>query len=314
MKETLETENAWRIVKAAKSSGAEAPNRASRAAGTTCATEVFVETALYRRVTDWFLHGCDPSILILIGLAGIGKTYTLRRIASLFPNRRFFFLNATWGQNLDLLMGYWELVDGKTRFVPGDLLTGLTTEDAVIVIDDAHCIAEYLQLLNGLGDASREFVCAALGRRLEIAPGVKLVLACNSPPTQLPPWEAQKWSIPIQIRDRAVVLELSSGLSHEDEERILAAYWPTGHPKEAMHGLLEVAWNLRSNQVLESYSPSIRALIVAAVLVRDGRGLLDAFCEGISNKYTDGSERAAAIEAFRAKFGSPDSGSTQAGA
>jgi MoxR-like ATPase len=311
VKSNLDTREVWGVVKAVRTDGVDAPARAVSVSGTTCASEVYVETALHRRVVEWFLHSCDPSILILIGMAGIGKTYTLRHIAALFPDRRFFFVPSTWGQNLEHLMGYWELKDGQTRFVPGDLLIGLTTENAVIVIDDAHCVAQDLQLMNGLGDSSREFVCSALGKKMQIAPGVKLVLACNNPPSQLPPWEAQKWDIPIQIRDRAAVLELSSGLSHEDEEKILAAYWPANHPQEVMQALLEVAWNLRTNQVLESYAPSIRALIITAVLLRDGRGLADAFAESVANKYTNASERAAATEACNAKFGAVDKGSTQ---
>lgn len=283
----------------------------TRDGGTTCANEVYVETSLHRRIVEWFKHGCDPAILIVSGLAGIGKTYTLRFISTLFPERTFYFIPATWGQNLENLLGYWELKDGQTRFVPGDLLTGLTTPNAIIVLDDAHCVATDLQLLNGLGDSSREFVCTALGRKLAIAPGVRLVLLANAAPAGLPPWEAQKWEIPIQIRDRSAMLEMSAGLSREDETKILERYWPSAQPREAMQALLELAWNLRSNQVLESYAPSIRALIIAAVLLRDGRGLAEAYGEAIANKYVNAEERAAATEAFNAKFGPTDKGSSQ---
>jgi hypothetical protein len=283
----------------------------TRDGGTTCANEVYVETSLHRRIVEWFKHGCDPAILIVSGLAGIGKTYTLRFISTLFPERTFYFIPATFGQNLENLLGYWELKDGQTRFVPGDLLTGLTTPNAIIVLDDAHCVSADLQLLNGLGDCSREFVCTALGRKLAIAPGVRLVLLANAAPSGLPPWEAQKWEIPVQIRDRSAMLEMSAGLSREDETKILERYWPSAQPREAMLGLLELAWNLRSNQVLESYAPSIRSLIIAAVLLRDGRGLAEAYGEAIANKYVNAAERAAAIEAFSAKFGPTDKGASQ---
>jgi len=302
------------VMDAVRTAGAVLPDAVAsgpRDAGTTCAAEVYVETSLHRRIVDWFSHGCDPAILIVLGLAGIGKTYTLRYISKLFPERTFFFIPATWGQNLEHLIGYWELKDGQTRFVPGDLYKGLTTPNAVIVLDDAHCVAADLQLLNGLGDSSREFVCTALGRKLAIAPGVRLVLLANASPAGLPPWEAQRWDIPLQIRDRAAMLELSSGLSRDDEARILEQYWPSSQPREAMTALLELAWNLRTNQVLETYVPSIRALIVAAILLRDGRGVADAYAEAIANKYVNPAERAAALEAFNAKFGSAQASSSQ---
>ena len=281
--------------------------------GTTSREEIYIETAIHRRILNWFRHGCDPSILILLGPAGIGKTFTLRYMRKLFPERSFFIIPATFGQNLEHLFGYWLLDEtGKTTFVEGDLLKGLTTPNAVILIDDAMCVAGDLMLLNGLGDSSRTFVCPPLGRTMPIADGVVLVLAANPAPPDLPPWEAQKWEIPVQIRDRAVMIELSEGLALEDERRILEQHWPESHPREVLEGLLEVVHNLRTNGVLYSYTPSIRSLIIAAVLLSDGRSLSEAFREGIGDKYIDPMERAAAREAFDAKFDNSEAGSTTA--
>ena len=270
----------------------------------------FVRTELFHRVMAWFRHGCFPSILVIVGPAGIGKTYTVRHIAHELSDIPFFFLPATWRQSLENLMGYWELRDGQTQFTQGDLLKGLSTEGACICIDDAHCLSQDLQLLNGVGDISREVVCAALGRRVPVAPSVKLILLANPiPASGIAPWEAQKWEIPIQIRDRSLMIELSESLSVDDERAILSEHWPEGHPTEVMDGLLEVCRNLRANQVLQSFAPSIRSLIITASELRHGASLSAAFEYGISNKYTDRSERAAAIEAFDAKF-DPETGSS----
>lgn len=271
--------------------------------------DLYVETELHRRILDWLLHGGNPPILIVYGPAGVGKTFTLRQILKRYVNMPLFFIPATWGQSLEYLMGYWLLKDNETIFVEGDLMKGLTTEGSVICIDDAHCVAQNLQLLNGVGDSSREFVCTTLGRTLPVADGVKLVLLANPPAPGLAPWEAQKWLLPEQIRDRAVMIELSAGLSREDELAILKLHWPESHPEEARDGLLDVARNLRTNQVLQSYTPSVRSMIITATLVKQGRTLVEAFMEGIANKYIEKSEKAAAMEAFEAKFNHAEDGS-----
>ena len=274
------------------------------------AQELYVETELHRWFLDWLIHGGIPPILIVYGPAGVGKTYTIRQILKRYVNMPLFFIPATWGQSLEHLMGYWQLKDNETVFVEGDLLRGLTTEGSVICIDDAHCVAQNLQLLNGVGDSSREFVCTALGRTFPVASGVKLVLLANPPAPGLAPWEAQKWLLPEQIRDRAVMIELATGLSRDDERAILKLHWPESHPEEVLDGLLDVARNLRTNQVLESYTPSIRSMIITATRVKQGRTLVEAFMEGIANKYIEKSERAAAMEAFEAKFNYAEDGSS----
>jgi len=269
----------------------------------------FVPTELSRRIAAWFEHGCFPPILLVVGPAGIGKTYTVRHMASQMQDTPFFFIPATWRQSLEALMGYWELRDGCTRFSKGDLLKGLITPGACICIDDAHCLSQDLQLLNGVGDISREVVCAALGKKVAVAEDVKLLLLANPVPTTgIAPWERQKWEIPIQIRDRSLMIELSEGLSLQDERAILLRYWPAGHPTEVLDGLLEVCQHLRTNQVLESFVPSVRSLIITASELGHGLPLDEAFRVGISNKYSDPSERAAATEAFEAKFDSESEG------
>lgn len=274
------------------------------------AQELYVETELHRWILDWLIHGGNPPILIVYGPAGVGKTYTLRQILKRYVSMPLFFIPATWGQSFEQMMGFWQLKDRETVFVEGDLLKGLTTEGSVICIDDAHCVAQDLQLLNGVGDSSREFVCTAQGRTLRVASGVKLVLLANPPAPNLAPWEAQKWLLPEQIRDRAVMIELSTGLSRDDERAILKLHWPATHPEEAMDGLLDVVRNLRTNHVLGSYTPSIRSMIIAATRVKQGRTLVEAFMEAIANKYLEKSEKAAAMEAFEAKFNYAEDGSS----
>jgi hypothetical protein len=265
--------------------------------------ERYVKTALHRQVEHWLQYGLPP-ILIIYGPPGCGKTITVRHVlaeyATQFP---FIWIPATWGSDLQALLGFWELRNGQTVFVEGDLLKGLMTSGCVIVIDDAHTVAAELQLLNGVGDITRELTCASLSRKITIAEGVRLVLLANPPPRDLPPWERARWELPEQIRDRARMIELREGLSWEDELAVASLYYPKGHPREVLEGLVELIRNLRTNGVLRSFIPSTRSLVMVCQLLGQELSLGEAYLQGVANKFLREDEYAAAIEAFRGKFG-----------
>jgi MoxR-like ATPase len=264
--------------------------------------ERYVETELHRRVEHWLRYGVPP-ILILYSPPGCGKTITARHVlaahAEEFP---VVWLPATWGASLETMLGFWELRGGETVFIEGELLRGLTTENCIIVIDDAHTVAAELQLLNGIGDVTREVTCASLGRKIEIANGVRLILIANPPSPDLPPWERARWELPEQTRDRARMIELKEGLSREDELAIAELYFPEGHPKEALEGMVEVVRNLRQNGVLHSYTPSVRSLVMWCQLLEQGLSLGEAYLEAVAAKFLQPEEFAAAVEIFQAKF------------
>jgi MoxR-like ATPase len=265
--------------------------------------ERYVETELHRRVEHWLQYGVPP-ILILYGPPGCGKTTTMRYLllaaqADQFP---VVWLPATWGASLETMLGFWELRGGETVFVEGELLQGLTTENCVIVIDDAHTVATELQLLNGVGDVTREVTCASLGRKIAVAAGVRLALLANPPAPDLPPWERTKWELPEQMRDRARMIELKDGLPREDELAIAALHFPKSHPQEALEGMVDIVRNLRQNGVLYSYTPSVRSLVMWCQLMEQGLSLGEAYLEAVANKFLKPEEYAAAVEAFQAKF------------
>ena len=266
--------------------------------------EPYVETELHRRVEHWLQHGIPP-ILILYGPPGCGKTTTMRHLllgeqADQLP---VVWLPATWGASLETMMGFWELRPGQgTVFIEGELFQGLTTENCVIVIDDAHTVATELQLLNGVGDVTREVTCASLGRKIEIATGVRLVLVANPPAPDLPPWERTRWELPEQIRDRARMIELKDGLPREDELAIAGLHFPQSHPQEVLEGMVDLVRNLRQNGVLYSYTPSVRSLVMWCQLMEQGLSLGEAYLEAVANKFLKPEEYAAAIESFQAKF------------
>lgn len=261
----------------------------------------FIETAVYKKILRWAAHG-DPSILILYGPPGNGKTVTMQHLADVYSGQTFW-ITATRGTSLELLLGHWELRGGETVFVEGELLRGLTTADGLVIIDDAHLVAPELQTLNGVGDSTRRFTVPALSQTLEIAEGVRLVLIANPPPRTVPSWERDRWLIPEQIRDRARLIRVDSDLTVEEEIAITQLYFPQDFPKEIMEGLVELARNLRLNTVLASYTPSLRAIVMVGKLLSQGLSLGEAYLEAIAYKFDDPDEYAVSIEAFTAKFG-----------
>ncbi len=263
----------------------------------------YVETSLGGRILHWLDHP-EPPILILLGPPGCGKTFTTLH---LLKERRteggYVWIPATWEASLESMLGVWELIDGQTRFTKGDLLLGLSTDHCVTVIDDAHTIAAQLQLLNGFADGERQISCPAIAKRLSLSDSARLVVIANPPPTDAPQWERARWEIPEQIRDRARMIELSNGLSRDEEERVVRAHWPAQtHPEDVFQGVLDVVGNLRSTPLLSSYTPSIRSMVMLCTLLTQGLSLGEAYMESVANKFLRADERAIAVQAFAGRF------------
>lgn len=264
--------------------------------------EKYVPTALDKRIEHWLTHSCPP-FLIIIGPPGYGKSLTMSKVLERheFP---YEWISATRGSILLHYLGYWRLAGGETQWVEGQLLQGLMKEDCVIVFDDIHTIAQDTQILNGVGDHTRRISIPELGLSVDVASGVRIVFIANPPPSGLAPWERIKWELPEQIRGRARMISLTeAGLSHEEERAIALLHWSADHRVELFDGLLEVTRNLRNNGLLQSYTPSVRDLVIACQLLAQGESIGTAFLEAIANKYLLKDERQAAIEAFRAKLG-----------
>lgn len=261
---------------------------------------MFVKTGLYWRIKSWVQHGV-PSILILYGPPGCGKTETMRQVVMEYPGKAFW-ITATRATNLEALFGHWELRGSETVFVPGELFEALQTRGALIVIDDAHLVAPDLQLLNGLGDSTRRVTVPVLSKTIEIAEGVKLVLIANPPPRTVASWERDQWIIPEQIRDRARVIRVDQGLTPDEELRIAYQVFPRESEALVEH-VVELARNLRKNGVLSSFTPSLRSILMLGNLLRQGLSLGEAYLEAIAYKFDDPDEFAVAVEAFKAKFG-----------
>ncbi len=256
---------------------------------------------LFRKVRAWVAWG-DPPILILYGPPGVGKTESVLQAAAQHGSL-VVWIAATRTTSLELLLGFWELRNGQTVFVEGELLRGLKTPNALIVIDDAHLVAPELQMFNGLGDSTRLITVPTLGRTERIADGVRLVLIANPPPRTVASWDRDKWIVPEQIRDRARVIDAGHGLTAEEEFAIARLRFPADQPDEVVRALVELVRNLRSNGVLTSYPVSLRSVLIVGKLLAQGCPLGEAYLEAIANKFVDQAEYAVAIEAFIAKFG-----------
>lgn len=265
----------------------------------------FIETGLYRRLVAWAEIG-DPPILLLMGRPGSGKTEAARHVAERYIGD-VFWIAATQASRLELMFGFWELratsTGTETVFTKGDLMKGLETPNALVVIDDAHLVAPDLQLLNGVGDSTRRFTVHSLGQTFPVAEGVRVLIIANPPPANIAAWDRDKFVIPEQIRDRAIVIIADDNLTFEEELEIAGVYFPDSCPPETREGVVEIVRNLRTNDVLSTYAPSLRSVVIMGTLVSQGVSLERAFLEAVANKFASQDEQAVAIEAYKARFG-----------
>jgi len=265
----------------------------------------FIETGLYRRLVNWAGIG-EPPILLLMGRPGSGKTEAARHVAERYLDD-VFWIPATQASRLELMFGFWELrassTGTETVFTKGDLMKGLETPNALVVIDDAHLVASDLQLLNGVGDSTRRFTVHSLGKTFPVAEGVRVLIIANPPSANIAAWERDKFVIPEQIRDRAIAIIADDNLTFEEELEIARVYFPDSCPPETREGVVEIIRNLRINNVLSTYVPSLRSVVIMGTLVSQGVSLERAFLEAAANKFASKDEQAVAIEAYKARFG-----------
>lgn len=268
---------------------------------------LYVVTELDKAIDHWVVHRYPP-FLVVLGPPGTGKTLTSQQVLGRHREFPHVWIPATRGASLLHFLGHWELRGGETHFVEGVLHKALQQKDTIILIDDAQCLAEDLQPLNGVGDITRCVSCPELGLTLKVAPGVRVVFIANPPSPSLPPWERVRWQIPEQIMSRARVINLDAGLAPDDEKAIALEVWADleleakGHPKAVLFGLLEVVQHIRAAAML-TYGPSIRDVVLACHLLSQGLPLGSVFLQAVAHKLSTKEEQVAAVEAFRAKFG-----------
>lgn len=267
----------------------------------TTAIQTFVRTSFFDRVLHLLKHTTLPMLLVL-GRIGSGKSETVR--AALAELKvPVCWIPITRATDLDSLLGHHTLNDGNLAFVKGMLHKAITTPNCVIVMDDAHAIIDTaaLQFLNPMGDTLRQLVCSVLGQEITISEGVRLILIANEPSSSTPSWERSKTEMPEQLRDRSVLVDVRYGLPQADQLAITSTKWPESSSQGDLEGIVELVCHL-STSGLSSYTPSLRALLQIAELLRAGMTLDEAFLCSVASKYTDLGERTAAIAAFEAKF------------
>ena len=264
----------------------------------------YVETCLSELVEHFFVNPF-PSILVLIGPPGTGKTVAVRMIAARHPEIRVVWYNPTVSGVPADALGHFELIGGDTVWVPGSIGEALSHEGTLLVVDDAHLVALHLSLFAGLGDDSRTVTIPSTGEQIQVAKGVRLVVLANAPAQDCPSWDRFRYEIPEPIRDRARVIAIDGEfLSREDEIEIAATAWPADYPRSVLEGIVDLCRDLRKALPAASYTTSPRSEVILGSLLSQGLTLSDAFEQAVAGKYLRSEEHVAARGAFVAKFGS----------
>lgn len=262
----------------------------------------FVPTEVFWKAVHWLKHD-RPSILILLGPPGTGKSTIARQMIKMYPEYPSVFITPASGVDLEALLGTHVLLKGETRFIDGELKKALLRERTCIYVDDAHLVARATQRFNGLGDDSRK-ISTGEHQTFRVADGVKLALLVNPIPGDTPPWARTEQELPEQVRSRSRFLRLdrSGSLSPEVERAIALKHWPANYPTETLDRVLEVFLHLRTNGALHTYSPSLRDSVNFCQLIAQNVPPGSAYLETVAYKYMEDTELLAAKEAFKAKF------------
>lgn len=264
----------------------------------------FVRTKLFKRILHFLTRTTLPMLLV-IGNIGVGKSRCVRA-ALAEADCPTCWIPVFRTIDLDQLFGHYTKIGDNIVFQPGLLMDAIKTPDCVIILDDCHSIADTdsLQLLNPIGDPGdpvRKLVCSMLGKDVEIAENVRIILIANEPSEGTPQWERYRSEIPSQLRDRSVVLDVREGLSQAEQLSIAKKYWPASSPRHEMENVVELVAHLQDSG-FTTYTPSLRALLQIAELRRADLSLEDAFMSAVASKYSDSGERSAALAAYDAKF------------
>ncbi len=218
--------------------------------------------------------------IMLIGMAGTGKTEILRQVSSeLSKNLYFISFSAAINGGRDVVIGTRELVHGETIFRPSLFLQAISDSNALVVLDEINrADYEAMNLLMNLLDGSQELYVSELGKPVKVADGVAWAATANIG------YAATK------KLDEALVTRFTqvqmNPLSADSEKDLLVNR--TGCSEENARRISSFASKMREQRLIEKIDDftSTRESLVYAKL-SNVMDLQDVFEETIITKYNE---------------------------